>query len=155
MARPRHLDVSPVTDQLYVGAWPRAEHAGQIAALGIRLVLCMQKEPPARALGEPPLALLALPAWDSPLTFTSVEQLRQGVEAALPVLSAGDKVLAYCKSGRRRSAAMVAAILVAQGATADEALDQVKAARPVATTERFWVRRRLHEFEAAWRGQGA
>jgi hypothetical protein len=149
----KELDVTPITEQLLIGAWPRGEHAAALGDMGVRLVLWMQVERPDIALGADPLRLLYLGAWDTPLTFVGVADLRQGVEMALPVLAAGDKVLAVCKSGRRRSAAMIAAILIAQGYAAGDAMALVKARRPVAQPDRWWVRRRLGQFERAWRAR--
>ncbi len=150
---PQPLDVSAITDQLLIAAWPRGEHADDLADMGVELVLWMQVEQPEPELEAAPLTLLGLGAWDTPVTFVSVDKLRQGVAAALPVLARGGKVLAVCKSGRRRSAAMAAAILIAQGWSAADAAALIRQRRPVALPDNWWVRRRLGQFERAWRAE--
>jgi protein-tyrosine phosphatase len=144
------LDISPITDQLFIGAWPKAENIDALVERGVKLILWMQMEQPDAALGRPPMTLLQLGAWDTPVTFVTVERLRQGVDLALPVLAAGGKVMACCKAGRRRSAAMAASILIAQGATTDEAIAVIKDRRPVAKPDNWWVQRRLRQFEQRW-----
>jgi protein tyrosine phosphatase (PTP) superfamily phosphohydrolase (DUF442 family) len=152
------LDYTPITEQLLLGAWPRARDVPALEALGVRLLLCMQMERPDPELARPPRTLLRLAAWDTPLTFVSVDRLRQGVDAALPVLASGGRVMAYCKRGRRRSAAMVACILIAQGYSSDAAIARIKERRPVARPATWWVARRIRQFERDWLagvGQGA
>jgi hypothetical protein len=46
-------------DYLYISAWPEGEHAEEIQALGIRLILSMHWRKPSKSLNRPtePLAL--------------------------------------------------------------------------------------------------
>ena len=50
----------------------------------------------------------------------------RGVNAALDVIHHGGKVYVHCAHGRHRSVAMGAAILIAQGMPATEAMELIK-----------------------------
>jgi hypothetical protein len=80
-----------------------------------------------------------------------MEKLHQGVEAALPVIKAGDGVAIFCKQGRRRSVAMACCILIGAGATAEEAMKLVVEKRPIADPYIWHIRRRIFRFEDEWR----
>jgi hypothetical protein len=85
-------DVSPITDYLYISAWPRGNHAEEIRLLNVRLILSMHWIRPSRTLGHPPVRLLWLPTIDNPLAPMPISTLRRGVEAALPVIQQGFRV---------------------------------------------------------------
>ncbi len=144
-------DISQITDSLYISAWPRGEHAGEIRALGVRLVLSMHWRRPSRTVGHPPVRLLWLPTVDTPLTPMPMFQLRRGVDAALPVVRQGGKVLVHCKAGVHRSVAMACCVLIGLGCTAGEAMRLVKERRAVADPEVWYIRRRILKFEQQWR----
>jgi len=99
-------DISQITNYLYISEWPEGEHADQLQALGIRLILSMHWQKPQKALWQPPLRLLWLPTIDFPLTPIPMRTLLRGVGAALPVIREGGAVLSHCKYGVHRSVAM-------------------------------------------------
>jgi protein-tyrosine phosphatase len=109
--------------------------------------------PPARQIRRPPFRLLRLPAIDSPLTPIPLHTLRAGVDAALPYLQRGERVLVHCRAGRHRSVAMAACILIATGMTADEAMALIVAKRPVADPRIFYIESRILRFEREWHAE--
>lgn len=150
------LDISPITDYLFVGAQPHARDAAQLHALGITLIISMRgSRGPAKALTQPPLSMLWLRSFDTPLTPIPPKRLLKGVQAALPVIEAGGKVLAHCAYGRHRSVVMAAAILIAQGRTADEAMQLLKARRALADPRAWYIRPQITRFEKYWRQQSS
>ncbi len=142
--------VSQITDQLYLGPLPHERHVDEVRALGVDLVICMIMESPAAGLNEPPVTVLKLGTIDFPGFPIPLSKLRQGVEAALPVLERGGKVLVYCRQGRHRSVVMTCSILIAQGMTADEAMDLVTSRRKVADPHLFYIEARIKAFERYW-----
>jgi protein tyrosine phosphatase (PTP) superfamily phosphohydrolase (DUF442 family) len=144
-------DISPITDYLYISAWPRGEHAAEIRALGVRLILSMHWRRPVKTVGHPPVRLLWLPTVDTPLTPMPMFQLRRGVEAALPVVRQGEKVLVHCKAGVHRSVAMACCVLIGNGLSADEAMRLVSASREAADPYASYIQKRIRKFDQVWR----
>jgi protein-tyrosine phosphatase len=146
------LDISQITDYLYVGAQPGAEHAGELRARDVRLIISMiGTARPAAVFAKPPFRLLWLRTYDSFLTPIPVSKLMEGVRAALPVIRSGGRVLAYCAQGRHRSAAMAAAILIAMDYSAEEAMRLLQARRRSARPQTWYVKRQIKRFEKHWR----
>jgi protein-tyrosine phosphatase len=77
--------------------------------------------------------------------------LQRGVEAALPVIQAGNAVLVHCRAGVHRSVAMACCVLIGMGQSADEAMQLVEQKRPVADPRLWYIRRRIVQFEQYWR----
>ena len=144
-------EISPITDYLYISAWPEGEHADEIQALNIRLILSMHWLRPSKTLNQPPLRLMWLPTIDTPITPMPISKLRCGVEAALPVIQDGKAVLAHCKAGVHRSVAMACCVLIGKGYTADEAMRLVKVNREVADPYKGYIQSRIRKFERDWR----
>jgi len=144
-------DISQITETLYISAWPRGGHAGEIRALGVRLILSMHWRRPVKTVGHPPVRLLWLPTVDSPLTPMPMFLLRRGVQAALPVIRQGESVLVHCKAGVHRSVAMACCVLIGTGYTAEEAMRLVKDRRAVADPDVWYIRRRIVKIEQEWR----
>lgn len=146
------MDISPITDYLYVGAQPKARDADELQSLGIRLIISMRgsRKPPT-ALTQPPLRMVWLRSFDTPLTPIPVQRLLKGVQAALPVIAAGGKVLSHCAYGRHRSVVMAAAILIARGYSADAAMQLLKERRALADPKAWYVRLQITRFEKYWR----
>ncbi len=145
------MDISQITDYLYVGAQPRAEHAEELHARGVRLIISMiGAARPATAFGEPPFRLVWLRTFDSFLTPIPVDKLVEGVRAALPVIRGGDCVLTYCAQGRHRSVAMAAAILIAMGHSAEDAMRLLRARRRIARPQTWYIKRQIKKFEKHW-----
>jgi hypothetical protein len=144
-------DVSAITDYLFISAWPRGDHAEQIRALNVRLILSMHWIRPSRMLGQTPVQLLWLPTFDNPFAQMPVSVLRRGVEAALPVIQDGYRVLVHCRAGVHRSVAMACCVLIGMGQSADEAMQLVKQKRAVADPDIWYIQRRIYRFEQLWR----
>jgi protein-tyrosine phosphatase len=143
-------DFSAITDQIFIAVRPHADHVPSVRKLGVELVISMIGLAPPAELTRPPFRLLRLPVFDFPLLPIPLFVLRAGVEAALPVLDRGGRVLVYCRAGRHRSVTMVCCILIARGMTADDAMDLVVARRPVADPHAFYIERRIRAFERDW-----
>jgi protein-tyrosine phosphatase len=146
------MDISEITNYLYVGGQPEHTACADLGALNIGLVINMRAESrPHAAFGQPPLSVLWLRTYDFFLTPISMAVLEQGVHAAAPIIAQGQKVLVHCQHGRHRSVAMAAAILIAQGYTAREAMTRLSAQRPRADPQAWHIRRQIERFERHWR----
>jgi protein-tyrosine phosphatase len=143
-------DISQITDFLYISAWPEGEHADEIQALNIRLILSMHWRKPPPRLSQPPLQVLWLPTIDTPITPMPIRTLRRGVESALPVIEGGAGVLAHCKAGVHRSVAMASCVLIGLGNPADEAMRLISSKRKAADPYAWHIQRQIRRFEAHW-----
>jgi protein-tyrosine phosphatase len=74
----------------------------------------------------------------------------RGVHAALETIREGGKVCTHCARGRHRGVVMGASILIAQGYKPEAAMKLIKARRPFAALDVFYVRRRILRFARAW-----
>jgi len=141
------LDISKITDYLYVSAYPEGTHAEEIQSLNVRLILSMHWLPLDMKLNHPPLRVLWLPTFDNPVFKMPHKSLMRGVKAALPVIESGSAVLAHCAAGKHRSVAMACCVLIAKGFSADEAMACVKAGRSVADPDIPHIQERIRKFE--------
>jgi protein tyrosine phosphatase (PTP) superfamily phosphohydrolase (DUF442 family) len=147
----RHpFEYSPITDQLYVAAWPTGEDYDVLKELGVRLVINMDWVPADEKLSEPPLRVLALTEIDTPLTPMKIENIWKGVGHAQDIFNEGGVVMVYCKGGVHRSVVMACCILISQGYSADEAMARVKERRPVADPYTEHFKSRILKFEEEW-----
>ncbi|MEJ2348427.1 MAG: hypothetical protein P8Y03_01445 [Anaerolineales bacterium] len=96
------------------------------------------------------LRFLWLPTFDSPLIPIPIRALQRGVKEALDTIEAGDKVYVHCAAGAHRGVAMGSAILIAQGYSPGEAMEQIKANRPNADPDIWYIRRRIMRFADSW-----
>ena len=147
----KFTDVSSITDYLYLSAMPQGEHAAEIEAMDVRLILSMHWQRPSRLLGQPPGRLLWLPTFDTPITPIPISTLRRGVEAALPVIQSGDRVLVHCRYGVHRSVAMACCVLISMGYSPSEAMALVKEKRAVADPDIWYIRSRIVKFGDLWK----
>ena len=147
------MDFSQITEDLFIGAMPTAADYDLFHNLGVRLVLNMRfaRRLPA-GLFHPPVEVLWLRSLDNPLFPIPLKLLRQGTHAALATISGGGKVLVHCAYGRHRSVAMGAAILIAQGYAAHDAMTLVKKQRPQADPDAFYIKSRILAFAKRWKG---
>lgn len=146
----KSLDISQITDFLYVSAWPVADHVEEILETNVRLILSMHWIKPSSKLGQPPLQLLWLPTIDQPFTPMPISTLQRGVEAALPVIGNGSGVLVHCRAGMHRSVAMACCVLIGTGMSADESMELVVAKRSAADPHAKHIERRIYLFEQQW-----
>jgi hypothetical protein len=123
-----------------------------IKSLGVRLIISMDWVKSDAALNEPPLHLANI-AFKDLGRFTSVPmpEVIQGVETALPVIQAGDTVMAYCKAGKNRSPMMACCILIGLGYPAEEAMRLVKGQRKVANPYHPTYQKFILQFEQVWK----
>jgi protein tyrosine phosphatase (PTP) superfamily phosphohydrolase (DUF442 family) len=148
------MDISQITDLLFVGGQPRTEHAEQLEELGVRLVISMRGEmPPPQVFAQSPFRALWLRTYDTLFTPIPIQKLMEGVQAALPAMQRGESVLAHCHYGRHRGVAMGAAILIAQGQSADAAMRLLRDKRALADPQAWYIRRQIKKFEQAWNEQ--
>jgi hypothetical protein len=150
MTRVSVPDVSAITDYLYISAWPRGDHADEIRAMNVRLILSMHWFKPARKLGDAPIRLLWLPTVDNPFFPMPIRSFELGVETALPVIQNGYRVLVHCRAGVHRSVAMACCVLIGMGHSAEAAMQLVKEKRSVADPYVWYIRNRILKFEKQW-----
>ena len=145
------MDYSQITDTLYIGTTPRSDDYPTLLDLGICLVINMRIErPPYRNHHDPNLTTMWLPTIDSPLVPIPISALRRGATAALEIIQRGEKVYTHCAAGVHRGVAMGAAILIASGYPAEDAMQLIVDRRPVADPNAWYIRRRIILFAQLW-----
>jgi protein tyrosine phosphatase (PTP) superfamily phosphohydrolase (DUF442 family) len=145
------MEISKITDYLYIAPRKKAVELNVVHELGVRLVINMiaYRRPP-RVPDEMAIEVLWLRTFDFPLLPIPVRKLVQGVEAALPIVQKGHSVLVYCEAGRHRSVAMASAILIGMGYTADGAMQLVRERREVADPWAKHIEKQIRRFETTW-----
>ncbi|MCC6298756.1 MAG: dual specificity protein phosphatase family protein [Anaerolineales bacterium] len=145
------MNLSQITDDLYIGAMPYLEDYDRLRDLGIRLIINMRFTlAPEPDLHTQPIRALWLRTIDSPFFPISIQKLMQGAHAALETIRDGGKVYAHCAYGRHRGVAMGACILIAQGYDPQAAMRLIKERRPVADPFAFYIRPRILKFARVW-----
>jgi protein-tyrosine phosphatase len=149
------MDFSRITDELFIGSMPYPEHYDHLRDLGVRLVINMRFDRrPFEDGHTPPLDFLWLRTFDNPLLVIPIHSLRRGAMAALETIRQGGKVYAHCQRGRHRGVAMGAAILIALGHPAEEAIQLIKVQRPIADPDVFYIRNRILRFARQFQPAG-
>jgi len=145
------IDISKVTDYLYVGSRVGKEHVDELKVLNFNLIISMIGQmPPDEVYTLPPFKTLWIKTYDTMFTPISIKKLLVGVDAALPVIQNKGRVLVFCMQGKRRSIAMSAAILISMGHTMEEAVNLLTTARAAADPKRWYIRRQIRAFEKYW-----
>ena len=145
------IDISKVTDYLYVGSRVGKEHADELKVLNFSLIISMIGQmPPDEIYTLPPFKTLWIKTYDTFFTPIPIKKLLVGVEAALPVIQNKGKVFVFCMKGKRRSIAMAAAILISMGHSGEQAIDLLTTARKVADPTRWYIRSQIKAFEKHW-----
>ncbi len=145
------LDITKVTDYLYVGSRVGKEHADELMTLHFDLIISMIGQmPPDQILTRSPFKTIWIKTYDTFLTPIPIKKLVAGVEAALPVIQNHGKVLVFCMLGRHRSIAMGAAILISMGHSSEEAIHLLTAARKSADPRMWYIQSQIRAFEKYW-----
>lgn len=145
------MNYSTITEELLVGTTPTVKDYDLLRALGVGLVINMRIE--RRPYPDPhdsPLNFLWLPTIDWPLFPIPISMLKCGAQLALETIQAGRKVLTHCAGGRHRGVAMGAAVLIARGYEAEEAMQLISAKRKVADPQAYYIRSRILRFAKTW-----
>jgi hypothetical protein len=148
------MNISWITDYLFVANRLGMEDTEAVRQLDFGLIINMiAYRHPARGLASLPTQVLWLRTFDFFLLPIPIRTLVRGVEAALPVIENGQRVLVYCEAGRHRSVAMAAAILIGKGCSAEQAMDLISERRAVADPRAGHIERQIRKFEARWRSR--
>jgi protein tyrosine phosphatase (PTP) superfamily phosphohydrolase (DUF442 family) len=148
------MDISQITKHLYIASRIKDDDIEAIRQLGPDLIISMivQRRPPKTLTAEG-LGVLWLRTFDFPLIPIPLRTLKRGVEAALPVMQNGGRVLVFCEGGRHRSVAMASCILIGQGYSADDAMQLISSKREVADPYAWHIQRQIRRFEVFWRSR--
>ena len=149
------MDITQITEYLYIASRIKGDDLEAILQLDPGLIISMivQRRPP-KALNAAGLEVLWLRTFDFPLIPIPLRTLKRGVEAALPVIQDGGRVLVFCEGGRHRSVAMASCILIGQGYSADDAMQLISSKRKVADPYAWHIQRQIRRFEAFWKSGG-
>jgi protein-tyrosine phosphatase len=146
------MEFSQITPDLLIGGMPTAADYDRFRDLGVRLVLNMRfaRKLPV-GVTQPPFDVLWLRTLDTPLFPMPLDKLMRGAHAALETIAQGGKVYSHCAAGRHRGVAMGAAVLIAQGHAPEAAMRLIKAQRPFADPDIFYIRQRILLFAKRWK----
>jgi atypical dual specificity phosphatase len=100
----------------------------ELAAEGIRAVLCLTEAPPAPDLAARGLSVRHEPVAD--FQAPDAETLARCVEFIGGHVAAGRPVVVHCTAGYGRTGTVLAAFLVAQGVPPEAAIAEVRRRRP-------------------------
>lgn len=142
-----------VSPRLLLGGFLAPHDVPAIAAEGVRAVVNVTRElvEPRRALEAAGIAYLQVPAWDG--RVPTLEDAARGVRFIAGHIADGQKVYIHCASGVGRSVALLLCYLAAhEGADVEEALTDIRRARPRVSLSRA-QRAFVDEFLAAYRAR--
>lgn len=122
------LRYSRVTPQLYLGAQHGRRGIARLRNEGIEAVVNLRDESDDADTDLLLTDYCYVPVVDN--TAPTLENLEQGVEFIQKVIDADDRVYVHCHSGVGRAPTMVAAYLISQGDSVEEAVDKIRSARP-------------------------
>jgi protein-tyrosine phosphatase len=148
---PDRLNMSWITPYLAVGGRILPADIHRLAAAGVTRVVDTRSEhkDDEAALNAAGIELLYLPTPDThPL---SLDELAMGSRWANQQIVQGQRVLIHCEHGVGRSVLLTAAVLVATGMSADQAMALIMRKRWQAAPNHRQMRR-LQEFEVATHG---
>lgn len=144
------LDLSCITDTLFISNYPKVEHISTLRSLPVRLMLSNLMRPPHPTVRHAAAHWMHLPCLDSPLTPIPLLLLWRGVDAALPIMAEGGIVLVHCRYGKHRSVAQACAILIGQGYSPSAAMRLIKVQRPHADPYAWHIQSRISKFSETW-----
>jgi atypical dual specificity phosphatase len=116
-------------------AQPSPRDLGWLREQGVTAILSLTEREPSL----PGFDVMRIPVVD--MTSPTIEQLRKAVGFIREVVAKGGAVVAHCTAGMGRTGTILAAYLVSEGLTVDEALRRVRKLRPgsVETPEQEYV----------------
>jgi protein tyrosine phosphatase (PTP) superfamily phosphohydrolase (DUF442 family) len=123
------LNISQIDDLLYVGGQFRRDQWPAMHMLGVRAVLSMQAENEDEFVSPLPARALRIPVID--FQPPSIEQLHQACAFIREAHAEGLPVFVHCHAGVGRAPLTAGAYLVSQGATAAQAIERIRRARPI------------------------
>ena len=145
------IDISKVTDYLYVGSRVEKEDSDELKLLNFNLIISMIGQMrPDEIYTLPPFKTLWIKTYDTFFSPISIKKLLAGVQAALPIIQNKGKILVFCMQGKRRSIAMAAAILISMGHTSEQAANILTTARKVADPRMWYILSQIRAFEKYW-----
>jgi atypical dual specificity phosphatase len=126
-------------------ARPGPDDAPLLRLLGVTAVLSLTVRP---AEGLQGFRVCHVPVVD--MEAPSLEDLERSVLFLEEVVASGGRAVVHCAAGIGRTGTVLAAFLVAGGATADEAIAAVREGRPgsIETPEQEWA---VRAFERFWK----
>jgi protein tyrosine phosphatase (PTP) superfamily phosphohydrolase (DUF442 family) len=142
------MEISKILDGLYHGTYPLAPDYDVLADLGIRLIINMQAN--QGPVVSSPIPNFWIRTNDNPITRIPIYDLARGAVAASQLLDKNERVFVHCRQGRHRSSAMVAAILITRGLTAEDAVKLIKKQRPRSNPRQWYIKERMVRFERLW-----
>jgi dual specificity MAP kinase phosphatase len=125
--------MSEITPHIHLGGQHNRRGWSKLAKRGVTAVVNMRIEYDDRAAGIAPPSYLHLPTVDE--TAPSLEHLRHGVAFMAQQIAAGGVVYVHCASGIGRAATLVAAYMVQEGASPEQAWARIQAVRPFVRPE--------------------
>ena len=146
------IDISKITEHLYVASRIGKDHVDELKVMKFELIISMiGQTAPDEIYTLPPFKTIWIRTYDTFFTPISTRRLLTGVEAALPIIRNGGKVLVFCMQGRRRSIIMAAAILISEGHPSEEAVELLIKSRKVADPRRWYVYSQIMRYERYWK----
>ena len=145
------MDISKITEYLYIGTQPKGLDYDILRELKIGLIVNMRaKHAPYSDFGKPPIKTVWIQTRDKIWAPIPTALLEYGAERALEVIRGGGRVFVHCAAGRHRSVAMAAAILIAMGYNAEQAIGTIKLQRLKADPRAWHIKRKIQKFETSW-----
>ena len=109
--------------------YPDEKSLRELAASGVSLLINLhERAHAAERLAAYGMTQVHLPVRD--FTPPTREQLESGVTAMIAELDAGGRVAVHCGGGLGRTGTLMACYFVARGALAEDAIAQIRTARP-------------------------
>ena len=145
------FNFSNITDDLFIGTTPLASDYNGLRELGVRLIINMRLlHGPFPDPHHTPIKLLWLRTFDSPFFPIPISKLMTGAKAALETIQSGGKVYVHCAGGRHRGVAMGSCLLIAQGYSAEEAMQLISKRRSYADPQIYYIRAQILRFAQEW-----
>ncbi len=144
------LDYDQITDQIFVGTnfCCQVHFDQELIEKGVYADISLEGERVDAPFGIEYYLWLPVPDATAP----SQDQLLQGVRAMKSLMDAGKKIYIHCMNGHGRGPTMVAAYLIHNGYTVDEAIELVQSKRRGAHILKG-QKKALREFEQIIRKQ--